>query len=96
MKKAADQKKNKEINKEEELKKKKKTAQRGPKLIHSLLHNPDVGHGGCWSVSLCGFPARGNNTHALDQPEGRHSLSGELYNVSVEWTVVCVLQLLSR
>lgn len=47
-----------------------------------LLHNPDVGHGGCWSESLCGFPARGEKYSRASQKGA--VASGKLYNISVE------------
>lgn len=52
-----------------------------------LLHNPDVGHGGCWSESLCGFPAKGEIRLG---PVRRQSQQVENY-ITFQWSGILFL-----
>lgn len=48
---------------------------------------------------MCGVPARGGGrggTHMPRTSQKAVTVSGELYNVSMEWTGVCVLHSISR
>lgn len=49
-----------------------------------LLHNPNVGHGGCWSEMRVWFPSEREKYTGASQ-KGVVA-SGELYNISVEWS----------